>query len=297
MRGALLVTTLLAVLPPCRLAGQDTTRIGRALTAQYAQFSKAYANRWPDTVAAVYAPDAIYLAPDQEVIRGRDSIRATFASFLLAQSGPGPVVTFEIVERRFTPNLVTELGYYHMGPAGSDPATLPRGGKFTVVWARQRDGAWLIQSDNYSGLRPSRQQATGNGPQGGMAIVPDSVLQKRDSLYRAALAAISGHENEPAGQVFKNIKVFTQMPASRLLIVMRDGFSPALGVDCTHCHVSGDFASEQNDRKQVARDMMAMTRRISDSLLTAVPHLRSERPTVTCTTCHRGQVKPATGGR
>jgi|GEM_PF-466330 len=295
MRGALLAATLLALLPTGPLAGQDTTRISRALTAQYAQFTKAYANRWPDTVAAVYAPDAIYLAPDQEVIRGRDSIRATFASFLLGQSGPGPVVTFEIVERRYTQNLVTELGYYHMGPAGSDPATLPRGGKFTVIWARQRDGAWLIQSDNYSGVR--RGQPTANSPQSGMAFVPDSVLQKRDSLYRVALAAISGHENEPAGQVFKNIKVFTQMPASRLLIVMRDGFSPALGVDCTHCHVSGDFASEENDRKQVARDMMAMTRRISDSLLGNIQHLRSDRPTVTCTTCHRGQVKPATGGR
>jgi hypothetical protein len=127
--------------------------------------------------------------------------------------------------------------------------------------------------------------------------VPDPVLRKRDSLYRTALATIAGRENEPAGQVFKNIKVFAQMPASRLLIVMRDGFSPALGVDCTHCHVSGDYASEENDRKQVAREMMSMTRRISDSLLSAIPHLRSERPQVTCTTCHRGQVKPATGGR
>jgi uncharacterized protein (TIGR02246 family) len=291
MRRTVLAALLFTLLPPGPLAAQDTTRIARALTAQYAQFSKAYANRWPDTVAAVYAPDALYLAPDQEVIRGRDSIRATFASFLLAQSGPGPVVTFEIVERHYTANVVTELGYYHMGPAGSDPATLPRGGKFTVVWSRQRDGRWLIQSDNYSFLRRSQPMATA------APAVPDSVLRKRDSLYRAALATIAGRENEPAGQVFKNIKVFAQMPASRLLIVMRDGFSPALGVDCTHCHVSGDYASEENDRKQVAREMMSMTRRISDSLLSAIPHLRSERPQVTCTTCHRGQVKPATGGR
>jgi uncharacterized protein (TIGR02246 family) len=291
MRGTLLpLVLLLCATAPLRLSAQDTTRIGRALNAQYAQFTKAYANRWPDTVAAVYAPDAIYLAPDQEVIRGRDSIRATFAGFLLAQSGPGPVVTFEIVERQYGANVVTELGYYHMGPAGSDPATLPRGGKFTVVWTRQRDGRWLIQSDNYSFLRAQRGATAA-------PAVADSVLRKRDSLYRAALTAIAGRENEPAGQVFTNIKVFAQMPASRLLMVMRDGFSPALGVDCTHCHVNGDYASEANDRKQVARDMMAMTRRISDSLLAAVPHLRSERPQVTCTTCHRGQVKPATGGR
>jgi uncharacterized protein (TIGR02246 family) len=281
---------LLAASPTRQLAAQDTTAIARALTAQYAQFSKAYANRWPDTVAAVYAPDAVYLAPDQEVIRGRDSIRATFASFLLAQSGPGPVVTFEIVERKYSAQSVTELGYYRMGPAGSDPATLQRGGKFTVVWARQRDGRWLIQSDNYSFLRRAQPPARPAAAPG----VPDSVLRKRDSLYRVALAAISGRENEPAGQVFKNIKNFQQLPAGRLLTVMRDGFSPALGVDCTHCHVSGDFASEENDRKQVARDMMAMVRRINGELLPAVPHLQSQQPQVSCSTCHRGEVKPAT---
>jgi len=292
MRLPLIVAAILTALPPDRptAGAQDTTRIARALTAQYAQFSKAYANRWPDTVAAVYTTDAIYLAPNQEVIRGRDSIRATFARFLLAQTGPGPVVTFEIVERRYSTNSVTELGYFRMGPAGSDPARLERGGKFTVVWVRQRDGAWLIQSDNYSALRPP---APPPAAASNAAVPPDSILRKRDSLYRAALAAISGHENEPAGQVFKNVKVFAQMPAGRLLTVMRDGFAPALGVDCTHCHVSGDYASEANDRKQVARDMMAMVRRINSELLPAVPHLQSQQPQVSCTTCHRGQVKPA----
>lgn len=294
MRCVLLATAVLVASSPSRLAGQDTTRIARALTAQYAQFSKAYANRWPDTVAAVYAPDAIYLAPDQEVIRGRDSIRATFARFLLSQGGPGPVVTFEIVERQYTPNVVTELGYYRMGPAGSDPATLQRGGKFTVVWTKQRDGRWLISSDNYSMTRPP-QRPPAAAP--AATATPDSVLRKRDSLYQAALAAISGHENEPAGQVFKSVKVFAQMPAGRLLTVMRDGFSPALGVDCTHCHVSGDYASEENDRKQVARDMIAMVRRINGELLPAVPHLQSQQPQVSCSTCHRGQVKPATSVR
>lgn len=292
MRRTLFVLSILfGAAAPTRLSAQDTTAISRALNAGYTQFSRAYANRWPDTVAAVYAEDAIYLAPDQEVIRGRAAIRATFASFLTARTGPGPVVVFDITERHYTRDLVTELGYFRMGPAGSDPATLQRGGKFTVVWGRQRNGSWKIISDNYSGLAP---QAPPPAPAAAAVVTPDSVLRKRDSLYRVALAAISGHENEPAGTVFKNIKVFTQMPAGRLLIAMRDGFSPALGVDCTHCHVVGDFASEENDRKQIARDMMAMDRRITTELLPAVPNLRSQQPQVTCSTCHRGQVKPAT---
>lgn len=287
------VTTLEAQRRPAtRAPALDTVRIARALDAGYAQFSRAYAGRWPDTVAAVYATDAVYLGPNQDLIRGRDSIRATFARFLTSRTGPGPVVTFDIVERHYTPTVVTEVGYYRMGPPGTDPATLRREGKFTVVWMKQGDGNWRIQSDNYSGLQaPPAQPA----PATAAVTTPDSILRKRDSLYRVALASISGRENEPAGTVFKNIRALpAQMPAGRLLLAMRDGFSPALGVDCTHCHVEGDFASEANDRKQVARDMMAMARRITTELLPAVPHLRSQQPQVTCSTCHRGQVKPAT---
>jgi len=39
---------------------------------------------------------------------------------------------------------------------------------------------------------------------------------------------------------------------------------------------------------------MAMSRAINDSLLTRIANLESKKPQVTCTTCHRGQTKPAT---
>lgn len=153
-RAAIALTLFTCTTVPLRLHAQDTTAISRALNAGYAQFSRAYAGRWPDTVAAVYAEDAIYLAPGQEVIRGRAAIRANFAAFLNARTGPGPVVSFDIIERRYGQELVHELGYFRMGRAGSDPATLRRGGKFTVVWGKQRDGSWKIISDHYSELAP-----------------------------------------------------------------------------------------------------------------------------------------------
>jgi uncharacterized protein (TIGR02246 family) len=274
-----------APLRPC--AAQDTVATSRALTANYATFSRAYANRWPDTVTALYAADAVYLAPNQDVLRGREAIRGAFG-FLTQQTGPGPVVVFDIVERRFGRDVVNEVGYYRMGGAGSDPATLPRVGKFTVVWGRQRDGSWRIQSDNYSFL--TSPQPTAARPATG---TPDSILRRRDSLYQVALAAISGRENQRADSVFRNLRTMGAMPAGRLLTVMRDGYANSLGVDCTHCHVQGDFASEENNRKQIARDMMAMVGRINRELLPAIPNLRGPQAIVNCSTCHRGQVKPA----
>ena len=114
----------------------------------------------------------------------------------------------------------------------------------------------------------------------------------------AAIAAlkeqIKGHENDPAPAVFKNIKVMTSTTAGRLLSVMEFGFGRSLGVDCTHCHVPGKWESEDKPEKQVARDMSDMTTRINKELLKNIKNLKGPNPIVNCTTCHRGQVKPAT---
>lgn len=104
---------------------------------------------------------------------------------------------------------------------------------------------------------------------------------------------IEGKEELPSSQVFKNIKVFKQVPAGRLLRIMEMGFGRSLGVNCTHCHNPKDFGSEEKDQKQIARDMMEMVGKINGELLTQINNLNSDQPTVNCTTCHRGQVKPA----
>jgi len=113
----------------------------------------------------------------------------------------------------------------------------------------------------------------------------------------AAIAAlkeqIKGHENDPAPTVFKNIKFMTTTPSGRLLSVMQFGFSRSLGVDCTHCHVPGKWDSDEKPEKQIARDMSDMNTRINKELLRNIKNLKGPNPLINCTTCHRGQVKPA----
>lgn len=104
---------------------------------------------------------------------------------------------------------------------------------------------------------------------------------------------IKGKENAPADSVFDNIKLFKGVPAGRVVSIMEMGFARSLGVKCTLCHVDQKWASENKKEKQIARDMAAMTRTINDSLLAKIAHLDSEHPMVNCTTCHRGQKKPA----
>jgi hypothetical protein len=105
---------------------------------------------------------------------------------------------------------------------------------------------------------------------------------------------IKGKENEPAEKVFKNLQtpMLKGGPASRVLAVMEFGFSRSLGVTCTHCHLPDRWEAEDKPQKQIARDMSAMVAKINNETLKGIKNLKSEMPTVNCTTCHRGEVKP-----
>ena len=82
----------------------------------------------------------------------------------------------------------------------------------------------------------------------------------------------------------KNLKVMTGMSGAEVIQAMRN-FRTALGVECTYCHVQGDFASDENKKKEVARMMISMTRDINGKFTDGKRH-------VGCYTCHRGATEP-----
>ncbi len=67
------------------------------------------------------------------------------------------------------------------------------------------------------------------------------------------------------------------------------GFTRGLGVMCTHCHVQGDFASDEKPQKATARMMIAMVKDINGKFPDA-----ATKTYVTCYTCHNGKVTPLT---
>ena len=68
---------------------------------------------------------------------------------------------------------------------------------------------------------------------------------------------------------------------------MMGAFRTALGVQCTYCHVQGDFSSDENPKKEVARHMIVMMREINAKFPDGKEH-------VSCYTCHRGAEEPLT---
>jgi len=85
----------------------------------------------------------------------------------------------------------------------------------------------------------------------------------------------------------KNLKVLTGLPREQLIPVMRS-FTVALGVKCDYCHMQGDFASDENPKKEIARNMITMALQIGTHFPDDGKHH------VTCYTCHRGATEPLT---
>src|SRR5437762_5764191 len=81
---------------------------------------------------------------------------------------------------------------------------------------------------------------------------------------------------------FENIKVLTGMSDTDIRQAMTD-WTEALGVACSYCHVTGDFASDMNPKKETARKMARMVNTINKDFLDGKAK---------CVLCHRGAAVP-----
>jgi photosynthetic reaction center cytochrome c subunit len=91
-------------------------------------------------------------------------------------------------------------------------------------------------------------------------------------------------------EVFKNIQVLKGIPLDQFMGTM-GFFSASTGLNCTDCHTDesgGNWAryADDNDLKRTARRMVLMVQNINRTNF-------GGRQVVTCTTCHRGNSRPA----
>ena len=91
----------------------------------------------------------------------------------------------------------------------------------------------------------------------------------------------------------ENVKVLTELEGQPLRAEMKR-ISAALGVDCEHCHVQGNFPSDEKLPKRTARRMIEMTKAINAQSFPKyeVKEGESVLGRVTCNTCHQGQTTP-----
>ena len=120
------------------------------------------------------------------------------------------------------------------------------------------------------------------------AAASDPEAPERTKIIESLKRDIAGKENWPADSLYENVKVLKTLSAERFLGVM-DRWGQALGVGCDHCHVKNEWASEVKPEKAVTRQMIELTTRINKDLKSIGG---IEEASVSCYTCHRGEVTP-----
>jgi hypothetical protein len=118
-------------------------------------------------------------------------------------------------------------------------------------------------------LSPALAQTPQNAPQS-----PAQDTAKQD-------AAKKGPPPPPT-----NLKVLKVSTGAEVSQIMRT-FTAALGQQCTYCHVAGNYASDENPKKEMARKMIRMTQQINTNF-------PDSKMYVSCYTCHRGDAQPKT---
>jgi len=142
-------------------------------------------------------------------------------------------------------------------------------------------------------VQPAAPSPTGpSGPR----RAPNPVAQ--DSARRmqvdSIMRAIAGREQQPAGSVFKNVKLLKNMPAVEFLKNMDVNYGRGLGMGCGNCHVIGQYDVDTRKNKRVAREMQEMTDYINSVRLAGIKELDEDHEKITCVTCHAGSGHPKT---
>jgi ketosteroid isomerase-like protein len=146
---------LLAVALACQPQPADTTASAKqAIDAANAQWPRLTSTGHSDSIAEFYAADGAIMPPNMATTKGKDAIRAFFATMNM---DPHPTITLRAVTVVANGPVAVESGRWSWSmPAG---AKLPAGmaaadsGKYLVRWAQQ-NGKWLIVDDIWNSDSP-----------------------------------------------------------------------------------------------------------------------------------------------
>ena len=116
------------------------------------------------------------------------------------------------------------------------------------------------------------------------------------SVLAVLCAAPAAAQPSRPPRPLENIKVLTGWTSVEVRDEMRR-MGEAIGVKCDHCHVQGNFASDEKRAKHTARRMLQLTLALNaEHFPTHVPAPgESKLGRVTCYTCHQGAATPKLG--
>jgi len=117
-----------------------------------AEFSAVASRGDAAAIAALYTDDAVVLAPNAEMVRGKQAIKGLFDG-MIQQMG-APQLTLRTIQVDEVGDMANEIGEYTLKfqAAGGEPVT--EVGKYVVIWKRQGDDSWKLHIDIWNTNSP-----------------------------------------------------------------------------------------------------------------------------------------------
>lgn len=101
----------------------------------------------------------------------------------------------------------------------------------------------------------------------------------------AFLSCLALYAQSSSGAAIPAPKNLQVLPPGADIHSTMASFREGLGVNCSFCHVQGDFASDEKPNKIIARSMILIVKDVDSKLPEGVAG-------ITCYTCHRGEAVP-----
>ena len=135
------------IVASCAPPAVDMTALRKAIDDYNAASTAAMvAGTVDDAVIAYYADDALQMAPNSPVVKGRDSIRALYTAMM--QSGMKiNSASFTVTDVQAAGNVAYEIGTYDMTMTIPGVGEIDDNGKYITVWKQQADKLWKVAAE------------------------------------------------------------------------------------------------------------------------------------------------------
>jgi uncharacterized protein (TIGR02246 family) len=145
---------------PTAPAAPNPEQARAAIQQSNARFEQAFAQGDAATVASLYTPDAVVLAPHSKPLEGAAAIQSLWEG---AMKAGAKSVRLQTVDVQTGGELAVETGRYTMVSQPAAGAQLTDEGNYLVVWKRGQDGSWRMSRDTFSSSQPAAPAAGGSG--------------------------------------------------------------------------------------------------------------------------------------
>jgi uncharacterized protein (TIGR02246 family) len=131
----------------------DAASVQRAIDSAEVRFSAALMKGDTASIGTIYADDAVILAPNMKIARGRAGMSQFNAAMLSNVTYPEVALTSD--DLIVTGDYAIETGSYRMTIQPKQGKAMKDVGKFVSVWKRQADGSWKMIRDIFNSDLPA----------------------------------------------------------------------------------------------------------------------------------------------